>query len=68
VDIENLADIKSPAEVRSLADIKNRADIESLVEVGSPVDIGCCSASLRVLVLGYILMLGLKLQPNLIAS
>ena len=48
-------------EVESLADIENRADIRSLAEVGSPADIGCCSTSLRILVLGHILVLGLKL-------
>ena len=54
-------------EVESLTDIENRADIGSLAEVGSPADIGCYSASLRILVLGHILMLGLKLQPDSIA-
>ena len=48
----------------NLADIKNLADIESPAEVGSLTDIGCCSASLRILVLGYILVLGFKLQPD----
>jgi hypothetical protein len=36
-------------------------DIKSPAEVGSPVDIGYYSASLYILVLGHILMLGLKL-------
>ena len=46
-------------------DIENRADIGSLMEVGSPADIGCCSASLCILVLGYILKLGLDLGLEL---
>ena len=54
-------------EVESLTDIENCVDIGSLTEVGSPTDTRCYSASLRILVLGYILILGLKLQPNLIA-
>ena len=53
-------------------DIENRVDIRSLAEVGSPTDIRCYSASLYILVLGRILILGLKLglklQPNSIAS
>jgi hypothetical protein len=48
-------------DIESLIDIKNRVDIKSLIEVGSPADIRCCSTSLRILVLGYILILGLKL-------
>jgi hypothetical protein len=43
-------------------------EIGSPVEVRSLADIGCYSASLQILVLGYILVLGLKLQLNLIAS
>ena len=44
------------------------------MEVGSLADIRCYSTSLRILVLGYILMLdhililGLELQPDSIAS
>ena len=53
-------------EVGSLTDTKSRVDIGSLAEVK------CYSTSLYILVLGYILMLGLKLglklQPDLIAS
>jgi hypothetical protein len=48
-------DIKSLAEVGSLIDIENRIDIKSLMEVE------CYSTSLYILVLGYILILDLKL-------
>ena len=43
-------------------------EVESLAEVESLTEVECCSASLRILVPGYILILGLKLQPNSIAS
>ena len=42
-------------------DIKNLAEVESFVEVESPTgqrELGCYSASLYILVLSYILMLG----------
>ena len=42
-------------------------EVGSPVEVGSLADIGCCSASLRVLMLGCILVLGLELQLDSIA-
>ena len=42
-------------------DIKGLADIKGLIEVDSLVEVGCCSASLYVLVLGCILVLGFGL-------
>jgi hypothetical protein len=52
MDIESLADIKS------LADIESPAEVEGLTGQGK---LGCCSTSLRVLVLGCIFILGFKL-------
>ena len=50
-------------------DIENLADIKSLIKQRK---LRCCSTSLHILVLGYILILGLKLglklKPNSIAS
>ena len=40
------------------------AEIESLA---GQRELGCCSAGLYILALSYILVLGFKLQPNLIA-
>jgi len=54
-------------DVGDLADIKNPASIKSLAEVDSLAEVRCCFASFYILVLSCILMLGFKLQPNLIA-
>jgi len=58
-------------DIGSLADIESLMDIESLIKVDSFIrqrKLKSCSASLRILVLNYIFILGFKLQPNLIAS
>jgi hypothetical protein len=52
-EVDSLADIDSPADIKSPIDIKSPADIES------PTGVECCSTSLRILVLGCILKLGL---------
>ena len=47
-------------------------DTKSYIDIRSLAEVKCCSTSLYILVLGYILILGLKLglklQPNSIAS
>jgi len=58
----NLADIESPADIEGLAEIENLMEIDNLA---GERELGCCSASLRILVLGYILGLGFELQPDL---
>jgi hypothetical protein len=46
-------------------DIESPIEVRSSIEVGSPVDIRCYSTSLYILVLGRILILGLKLGLKL---
>ena len=48
-------------DIKSLTDIENFADIESPAEVESLIEVKCYSASLYILALSLVLVLGFKL-------